>query len=166
MEFLQQLHIWTKGEIVRGRGMLAFASLLLPVIVFAIKNTHPMQRGMAIPCIMLFVIQISYGSYLLVSRTKQQHQSENKFQENQQQAIRSELSKAENDSKTYTLLKCTWGALIMISLIGYFAFSIEYYKGLTLGFAVMFLALLCTDTFLHQRLNLYRQILQHLAEPK
>jgi len=166
MEFLQQLHNWTKGEVTQGRGMLAFAILLLPVIVIVIKNTQTLQKGMTIPIILLFAVQVGYGSYLLVSRTKQKEQTEKQFQQNQQQAITAELSKAENDSRTYTALKCAWGALTAISVIGYFAFSNDYYKGLSLGFAVMFLALLYTDTLLHQRLSLYMQFLQKLAESK
>ncbi|MDQ1097658.1 MULTISPECIES: hypothetical protein [Chryseobacterium] len=133
MELLQQFHIWTKGEIMQGRLMLAFSILLLPIILLVIKSTHSLQRGITIPFVLLFVVQFSYGSYLLISRTKQQQQSESRFQQNQQQAITNELSKAENDSKTYTLLKYAWGIFTVISLIGYLSISSEYCKGLALG---------------------------------
>ncbi|MGH2623114.1 MAG: hypothetical protein ACRDE7_05565, partial [Sphingobacterium sp.] len=94
MEFLQQLHIWTKGEIMQGRWMLAFAILLLPIILLVTNSTHSLQRGITIPFILLFLIQLSYGGYLLISRTKQQQQNESNFKHNRQQAIINELSKA------------------------------------------------------------------------
>lgn len=163
MAFLQHLHTWTKGEITQGRWMLVFAVLLLPIIVCVIKKSHSLQKGMTIPLILLFAIQVGYGSYLLLSRSKQQQQIEKQFQQNQQQVITTQLSKAEKDSTNYTRLKYAWGVLTIISLIGYFTFSTDYYKGLNLGFAIMFLALLTTDTLLHQRLKIYLEELIKLS---
>ncbi|MDQ0593508.1 hypothetical protein QFZ37_001877 [Chryseobacterium ginsenosidimutans] len=166
MDFIQQIQVWTRGELEQGKWMLAISLLLLPVLFLLLKSGNALSRGMVIPLSVLFLIIAGYGSYLVISRTKNTEQIENQFRQNAGQTIESQYQKATKDEKDFTLLKSIWGAMIVVSIVLYF-FTKEYYRGLSLGLAVMFVGLLITDTFLHYRLNQYRNVLQeHISRVK
>jgi hypothetical protein len=166
MDFIQQIQVWTRGELEQGKWMLVISLLLLPVLFLLLKSGNALSRGMVIPLSVLFLIIAGYGSYLVISRTKNTEQIENEFRQNAGQTIESQHQKATKDEKDFTLLKSIWGAMVVVSILLYF-FTKEYYRGLSLGLAVMFVGLLITDTFLHYRLNQYRNALQeHISKVK
>lgn len=114
---------------------------------------------MVIPLSLLFLMIAGYGSYLLINRTKSTERIENQFQLNAEQTIETQFQKATKDEKDFRLLKDVWAAMAVVSILLYF-FTKEYYRGLSLGLAVMFVGLLITDKFLHYRLEQYRNVLQ------
>ncbi|GAA5089343.1 hypothetical protein GCM10023210_14050 [Chryseobacterium ginsengisoli] len=129
--------------------------IILPICVFLFKNGHSLQKGMVIPLFLLFLMNIGYGGYLLSSKSKYVENMENQFQLDAQRTVKNEVITIKTDDKSYTLTKYVWTGLIIISLVCFFIINKEYYQGLSLGFAIMFLGMLLIDTFLHQRLKLY-----------
>jgi len=159
MDFIQQIQVWTRGELEQGKWMLAISLVLLPLLFLLLKSENAISRGILIPLSILFSIIAGYGSYLIIGRTGYTERIENQFQLNAEQTIESQYQKATQDEKTYTLLKGIWAAMVVVSILLYF-FTKQYYRGLSLGLAVMFIGLLVTDTFLHYRLNQYLNALQ------
>lgn len=58
MDFIQQLLIWAKGDIIQGKWMIVISFfILLPISVFLMKSSHSLSKGMLIP-IGLFSTQV------------------------------------------------------------------------------------------------------------
>jgi hypothetical protein len=159
MDFIQQIQVWTRGELEQGKWMLAISIVLLPLLFLLLKSENMLSRGMVIPLSILFLIMAGYGSYLVISRTEYTNRIQNQFQLNAGQTIESQYQKVTKDEKDFRLLKVIWAAMAVVSILLYF-FTKEYYRGLSLGLVAMFVGLLITDTFLHYRLNEYRKALQ------
>ena len=159
MEFIQQIQVWTRGELEQGKWMLSISVLLLPLLFLLLKSENTLARGMVIPLSILFLMIAGYGSYLIIVRTEYSKQIENQLQQNAEQTIERQYQKATKDEKDFRLLKGIWATMAVVSILLCF-FTKEYYRGLSLGLIVMFVGLLITDTFLHNRLNEYRNALQ------
>lgn len=161
MDFLQQLQNFTKGDMQQGKWMIGLAVvILLPLAFLLFKNSLSLQKGMSIPFFLLFIINVGYGGYVLYSKPKHLAETEQQFQANPPQTLDSELQKVKADDKSYSILKYVWGACAVIFIAIYFIISKDYYKGLSLGFAGLFFGFLLIDSFFHQRLKLYSEILQ------
>lgn len=160
MDFITHLQTLTKGDIIQGKWMIGIAVfILLPVVVFLMKSSHSLQKGMLIPMILLFLMNAGYGGYLLFSKPKYAEERTAQFQINTDETIKTEAAKIITDDKSYTMTKYIWAGLLIVSIICFFIFEREYFEGLSLGFAVMFLGMLLIDSFLHNRLKLYLAIL-------
>lgn len=71
MDFTLHLQTWTKGDISQGKWMIGLAVfILLPLCILLIKTNNSLQKGMLIPLCLLFVMNMGYGSYLLISKPK------------------------------------------------------------------------------------------------
>ncbi|MBB4806019.1 hypothetical protein HNP38_001291 [Chryseobacterium defluvii] len=160
MDFLQQLQHFTKGEIQQGKWMIGIAVVLFPFAVFLFKTNLSLQKGIVIPVCLLMLISIAYGGYVLYSKPGHFMKTEKQYHYNPKQALDSEWQKAKSDDKSYRILKYVWGFCTIVFIILYFVFTKDYYKGLSIGFAGLFFALLLIDSFFHQRLNMYIENLQ------
>ena len=87
MEFIQQIQVWTRGELEQGKWMLSISVLLLPLLFLLLKSENTLARGMVIPLSILFLMIAGYGSYLIIVRTEYSKQIENQFQLNAEQTI-------------------------------------------------------------------------------
>lgn len=162
MDFTQHLQVWSKGDIIQGKCMIGIALfIILPICVLLIKSGNPLQRGMIIPLGILFLLNVGYGGYLLFSRTKHLEQTERTSPLNSQ-TIESEIAKIEADGKSYILTKYFWCSLLILSAIFFFIFTKDYFRGISLGLAIMFFGMLLIDVFLHDRLKLYLTALNEI----
>lgn len=156
MDFILHLQTWTKGDIIQGKWMIGIAFfILLPLCILLIKTNNSLQKGMLIPLCLLFVMNVGYGSYLLISKPKYATERKAQFQLNVEETIKNEIAKIKADDKSYTMTKYIWAGLLILSVVGFLIFKKEYFQGLSLGFAIMFLGMLLIDVFLHHRLKLY-----------
>lgn len=163
MDFLQQVQNFTRGDIQQGKWMIGITIIFLfPLAFLLFKNNLSLQKGMAFPVCLLLVINVVYGSYVLLSKPKHLEQIEQQFQSNPKQTLNSELQKAKADDNSYKTLKYVWGACIIVFITLYFILSKDNYKGLFIGFAGLSFGLLLIDSFFHQRLKLYLEMLQKL----
>lgn len=156
MDFIQQLQIWVKGDVTQGKMMLGTAIvLLLPVLIGIIRSSNALLQGMLIPAALLLVMNLGYGSYLLLSKPKALVQIETQFREDPEETMKHELAKAKKEDKSYGLSKSIWAVLMVISVVLYFVFTKNYYKGLALGLIGMFFGMLIIDALLHERAKQY-----------
>ena len=154
MDFIPHLQTWTKADIIQGKWMIGIAFfILLPLCILLIKANNPLQKGMLIPLGLLFLMNVGYGSYLLISKPKYATESKAQFQLNAGETIKNEVAKIKADDKSYTMTKYTWAGLFILSVVCFFIFKKDYFQGLSLGFAIMFLGMLLIDVFLHHRLG-------------
>lgn len=161
MEFVQ-LKIWANGDAEQGKWMLSISVLLLLVIILVVRSENTLLRGMLIPISLLLLLNTSYGTYLIMNRIRYAEEINQKFKKNAQKAIAAEYKKVESEKRSYTIFRSVWAVFIVVSLIFYFIFTADYYRGLSLGFTGLFFGLLCIDTFLHYRLSLYFADLQSI----
>lgn len=154
-DFFQDYYVWTKGEIEQGKWMVTAAVLLVPVLILLVKNSNVILRGMTLPLFLLFAVNIGYGGYLLMNRNQQGQKVEMNIKPSADESLKNESQKLKKDHTVFLLLKKIWVILIITSLILYLVMPDGYYKGLTLGFAIMFVGLLTVDTLLHHRLMQY-----------
>lgn len=157
MEFIQHLETWTKTDVNQGKFMLAIAILIvLPVCLLLFKTHHTFQKGMLIPLGVLFLLNMGYGSYLLISKPKYVEQTKKRFQLDPQKTIENEGAKVKADDKSYTITKDLWAGLFVLSVV-FFVCTKEYFQGLSLGFSLMFAGMFLIDFFLHRNLKFYLQ---------
>lgn len=154
-DFFQDYYTWAKGEIEQGKWMVTAAILLVPVLILFLKNTNVILRGMTLPLFLLFVVNIGYGGYLLMNRNQQEQKVEMHIKLSTEDALKKESQKLKKDHNVFLMLKKIWVILIVIFLISYLMIPEGYYKGLALGFVIMFVGLLTVDTLLHHRLIQY-----------
>lgn len=134
MDFIHQLHIWAKGDIVQGRWMLGIAILLLmPILIMIIKSNNLLLRGMLIPICLLIVMSIGYGGYLLLTKQKFVERTEANFRQIPEKTLANEIERLKAGYKSYTLLKYIWIILLAFSVVFYITAVRDYYRGLALG---------------------------------
>lgn len=149
---IQYFQIWTKGEIEQGRWMVLMAIVLIPIIVLLFKSGGwSLGQGMVIPISFLLVVNLCYGTYLLSVRGNDVQELEIKIKERPMQVLKTEYKKVQKDNSTYKKLRLIWVALGAACALLSLFFIKDYYKGISLGFAILFIGLLTIDTFLHNR---------------
>lgn len=124
MDFTRHLQTWTKGDISQGKWMIGLAVfILLPLCILLIKTNNSLQKGMLIPLCLLFVMNMGYGSYLLISKPKYVAERTAQFQLNAEETIKKEVAKIKTDDKSYTMTKYIWAGLIILSVLCFFCFQ-------------------------------------------
>lgn len=154
MNYIQQLHNYSKGDTLQGWVMLSVAVLLVVLIIGITKSINPLLRGMLVPLILLLMMNLGYGGYLVFKKPKNVAIIEQQSQKHPNQ-IENKLSELQKEGRSYATTKTIWAVLLIVSVFLYFVFARDYYKGVTLGFMVMFLGMLIIDAFLHHRLKEY-----------
>jgi len=147
MDFSQHLQKWANGDILQGKIMAAAGVVIGFFIFYIFQNENPILNGMLVPMILLFLAFAGYGGFLLSSRPKHILATQESFQKDAKSVIKKELEKAENDHKAYSTLKPIWIGLLVISVVLWFYFSDEYWKGVSLGLIVMSIGGYLLDTF-------------------
>ncbi|BAP32432.1 uncharacterized protein CHSO_3395 [Chryseobacterium sp. StRB126] len=152
IELIQYFQLWTRGEIEQGKWMIVAAVLLIPIVVLLFKSGEMgLGQGMAIPISFLLAVNLCYGTYLLAARGTGAQKLQEQINEHPAQVLKVEYKKAQKDNNIYKILRLTWVSLGAICAMASLFFLKEYSKGISLGFAVLFMGLLVVDTFLHNR---------------
>ncbi|SHL10197.1 hypothetical protein SAMN05444407_102245 [Chryseobacterium contaminans] len=153
MDFIQELNLWTKGDVFQGKVMVGLGLLLVLTIPLLSKKENTLSNGMLIPISLLLLVNLGYGSYLLYSRPKHLELVTGSFHINPKEALQAELAKMQADNKNYARLKPIWAVLIIVSVIASFLIKNDYYKGISLGLLCLSVGFLLIDSFLHHRLD-------------
>lgn len=163
MNLLQQMQLWTKGDELQGRWMIGIALVvLLPSILLVFKNNNPILHGMWIPLFLLLLMNIGYGSYLVLSKPKSLKETKIQYEKNPTQTVEIVLGNMKQADKSYRITKFLWATFMAISVLLYFVFTKNYFKGLTLGLMIMFFGMLVIDTMLHQRVKQTMETINHI----
>jgi len=163
MDFVKQLEAWAKADASQGKLMLLVGFVLLISLYFVFRNSDPFVRGMLIPIGLLSLVYLGYGGFLTSSRPTHMINTSESYTTNPSETVNKEITKARADHSNYSKLRPVWLALIVLSLALTFFLSGEYYRGLSLGFAIMFFGALLIDTFLHRHLKPYLETLEGLV---
>lgn len=159
MDFLQGLNSWAKGDALQGKIMVGIGLLLILTLPFLFKSEYTLVKGMLIPLCLLTIANLGYGSFLLYSRPKHIEITTKLYRQNPRETTQRELSKMQTDNKSYAVIRQIWAVVIIVSVLAFFLFQNEYFKGVSLGLLCLSAAFLLLDTFLHYRLKPYLEIL-------
>lgn len=146
MDFIEYSNTWAKSEVTQGRIMIGIGILLLAVLFAIFRSQNELLKGAMIPLSLLTVVLIGYGSYILYSRPAHARESIAMYQSSEADAIASEKEKHINDNKAgKTLMKFVYPGLMLLSVIALFLVPNPYYKGMALGFVLLFLSTYVMD---------------------
>ena len=164
MDFLKQLETWAKGDALQGKIMFGIGLILLIDVIFMLQTDSIFFNGMLIPVSLLTVINIVYGGFLAFSRPKHWLTATENYKQNPAETLKKEWTKAKTDNRNYTMGKMVWLILAPICFTSFFFLTDDYYKGLAIGLAILFIGIFLLDIFLHRRLKPYFNILQQLIK--
>ncbi|MGB0403940.1 MAG: hypothetical protein ACPGEG_07575 [Salibacteraceae bacterium] len=162
MEFIEQTTKWGLGDALQGKLMIAMGVTSLIFMFLIFKSENGILKGMLIPLGILMLIGIGYGGFLSFSRPGHVVNASEMYQTKPQLAVEQELLKAERDNKNYSIIIKVWPVSMAITALLLFFFHGDYARGLLMGLLVLFVFGLLVDTFLHQRLEPYLELLQRL----
>ena len=146
MDFIQQIQLWAKGELLQGKIMIGLGVVFLIGFIAIIRSQTILLRGTIIPLGLLLLVLIGYGGYILYSRPAHAKQSISLYETSKDEAIAREIEKHTNDNKAgKTLIKYVYPIFIIISAGILLFISNTYYKGMALGFALLFIATYIID---------------------
>ena len=98
-----------------------------------------------IPLSLLLAILLGYGSYMLYSRPAHAKEIIKLHQKSPDEAIKKEMAKHINDNKTGKVLMRVYPLLMLVSIGGLIFVSSPHYKGMAVGFALLFIAMFLID---------------------
>lgn len=163
MEFVEYTNNWVKSEVTQGRIMIGIGVLLLVVCYTIFRSHNELLRGALIPLGLLLLVLIGYGSYILSSRPAHAKESIARYENSKEEAIEAEKAKHINDNKAgKTLLKYVYPALMILSAIFLLILSSPYYKGMALGFVLLFVSTYVMDNGFVTRSDQFIQFLNNL----
>jgi len=146
MDFIEYANHWAKSEVIQARLMIGIGVLLLVAFIGIIKSENELLRGTLIPLSLLLIILFVYGSYILYSRPAHVKESIALYQKSEKEAITKEQTKHINDNKAgKTLLKYVYPGLMILSILALVFFQNTYYKGIALGFMLLFVSTYIID---------------------
>ena len=139
MDFIEYTNTWVQREVTQGRIMIGVGILILFFFYSIFRSQNELLKGALIPLGLLLVILIGYGSYILYSRPAHAKESIALYKKSKPDAIEKEKIKHLNDNKTgKTLLRYVYPVLMIIAAIALLFFSSPQYKGMAIGFALLF----------------------------
>ena len=162
MDLITHTTQWVKGEILQGRIAFGIGILIAIAFLYFANFQQSFYKGMILPFVIVQLVLLGYSSYQMVMRPKHIETVEKSLSISSQNAIATELEKSQKDDKVFSTLRPIWAILFVVSLILFFFLGNEFFKGMSLGFVVLFTVAFTYDTFLHLRLKTYLSALQNL----
>jgi len=163
MDFIEYANNWAKSEVAQGRIMIGIGIILLLVFYSIFRSQNELLRGALIPLGLLLLVLIGYGSFILYSRPAHAKASIILYEKSKAEAIEKEKAKHINDNKAgKTLLKYVYPILMIISVIALFLVPSQYYKGMALGFVLLFLSIYIIDNGFVSRSDAFLSFLNQL----
>jgi hypothetical protein len=143
MEFADYTNAWVKSEVLQGRTMIGI--ILSVVFVAVLRSDNALLKGSIIPLSLLLAMMLGYGSYMLYSRPAHAKEIIRLYQKSPDEAIKQAKAKHINDNKTGKVLIRVYPLLMLFSIGALNFASAPHYKGMALGFALLFIAMFLTD---------------------
>jgi len=162
MDLIKHTAQWVNGEVLQGKIGLG-TGIVIAILFFYFANfQHSFYKGMIVPFILLQMVLLGYSSFQMAMRPKHIGKVEQYLTVSREKAKQAEFEKSQKDDKVYSKLRLVWVGLFVVSLILFFLLVNDYFKGMSLGFAVFFIVAYTYDTLLHLRLKTYLSALQNL----
>ena len=161
MDFIEYMNSWVKNEITQGKIMIGIGIALLIAFFFILRSQHELLKGTLIPLGLLLVILIGYGSYILQSRPAHAKESILFYKQSEKEAIEKEITKHINDNKAgKSLMRYVYPSLMILAILMLILVSSPYYKGMALGFVLLFLSTYIIDYGFVSRSDAFIKFLQ------
>ncbi len=161
MEFTDYTNAWAKSEVLQGKIMIAIGIFLSVAFIAIYRSENQLLRGSLIPLGLLLAILLGYGSFILYSRPAHAKEIIQLYQKNPKEAVKQETAKHINDNKAGKLLIRIYPILMLISVISFIFVSASYYKGMALGFVLLFVAMFIIDNGFVSRSNAFLSFLNN-----
>ncbi len=162
MTFIEHANTWVKNEVLQGRIMVGIGVLVLWTFIVIVKSQNEFFRGSLIPLGLLLFVLLGYGSYILYSRPAHVKESIELYQKSEKEAVAQEEIKHINDNKAGKTLMKIYPILAIISLATLFFGFAPYYKGMALGFSLLFISFYIVDNGFVSRSDLFLAFLATL----
>lgn len=145
MDFTQQLELWEKGELLQGKIMIGIGVLFLIAFVWILRSQNELLRGVLIPMGILLLVLIGYGGAILYTRPIHTKTSIELYEKSEKEAVQKEIEKHTNDNKAGKTLLKIYPLLAILALVALWLVPSPYYKGMAIGFALVFIATFIID---------------------
>lgn len=146
MDFIEYSSTWAKSEVTQGRLMIGLGVLLMFVLYSIFRSQNELLKGALIPLSLLLVILIGYGGYILQSRPAHSKESIELYTKSSEEAIKAEAVKHSSDNAAgKTLLRYVYPILMLLTVLVLLIVSSTYYKGMALGFILLFVSTYIID---------------------
>jgi hypothetical protein len=162
MDLLKHTIKWVNGEVLHGSIGLGIGILIAIAFLYSANFQQSFYKGMILPFVLVQFLLLGYGSFQILMRPKHSAKVEQSLSENPQMALKAELKKSLKDDSVYSKIRFFWAVLFVLSVILFFALANDFFKGMSLGFAVFFIVAYTFDTLLHLRLKTYLSALQNI----
>ncbi len=166
MSFIEYINDWVKSEVLQGKIMVGIGVLLVPAVIAIIRSEHQLLKGSIIPLSLLLIILVGYGGFILYSRPAHMKASIERYESSTSEAYAQEKEKHINDNKAGDALMKVYPILAILSLLPLFLNIPFYYKGMGLGFALMFISIYIIDYGFVSRSNAFIAYLDTLIATK
>jgi hypothetical protein len=163
MELINHTIQWVKGEVLQGRIGFAAGILIALAFLYFADFEQSFYKGMILPMIILQLVLLGYSGFQMIMRPKHIEKVSQEIQLNPATVVNMELDKSKKDDRIFSIIRIVWAGLFVVSLILFFIFKSEFFKGMGLGFVVFFGIAFIFDSFLHYRLKTYLTALQQLS---
>ena len=161
MNFQQYFNDWVQGDVVQAKVMIGITIFLcIPFIWFSARSVNSFLKGTIIPAVVLSLVFLSYGTYLLVTKSKEIPVMEKMYSEDAAAVLQKEKERTAKDSRSYVAFRAVWLTVFFISGLLYFLISGTCFKGFSSGCMILFFSLFITDSCFHSRLKTYRAALE------
>lgn len=147
MNFIDYTNAWVKSEVTQGRIMIGIGVLALAVLFAIWRGEHALLKGALIPGGLLVLMLAGYGAYISQSRPAHGAKSIALFEQNEQEAITQEIAKHTADNVAgKTLMRWVYPGLILLAAALLLFTGDPYYRGMCLGFVVLFVSAFIMDS--------------------
>jgi len=165
MDFITYTNSWVKSEVTQGRIMIGVGVLLLFALYGIFRSENELLKGTVIPLGLLLAVLIGYGGYILYSRPAHAKESIAQYQKEQTIAIEQERTKHINDNKAgKTLMRFVYPLLMIVSALALFILPSPYYKGMAVGFVLLFVSTYIIDYGFVSRSDAFLSFLDTLQQ--
>lgn len=162
MRFDESLDNWIKGEVFQGKLMIVIGLLLLAVLVVVLRGDQSFLRGLALPLLLSVAALIGYGSFQLFSRPVLQQNLVEQSRQTPQKTVQGQVDKSRKDDATYRMLLRGYAIAGIIALAAFALLQNEFYRGISLGSAALFVSLSMIDSLLRHRMLSYLERIEAL----
>ncbi len=146
MDFTEYINAWVKSELLQGKIMIGIGVLLIVAFIAILRSEHELLRGALIPLGLMLVILVGYGSFILYSRPAHAKESIALYEKTPEEARVKEEAKHINDNKAgKTLLRYIYPLLIIVSALILLIVPGTYFKGMAVGFIILFASIYIID---------------------
>jgi hypothetical protein len=145
MEFIEYTNAWAKSEVLQGKIMIGVGIILSITFLAIVRSDNSLLKGSLIPLALLIAILLGYGSFILYSRPAHAKEIIGVYQKSSEEAMKQETAKHINDNKAGKLLIKIYPILMIVSVLALIFITLPYYKGMALGFLLLFISTFVID---------------------